>query len=292
MKRFIYIIFLLLFTIITVAFVVDKVYTNLHFTKYPRNKTAFLVQNKLPKVNYIFLGSSRVENHINVKLIEERTNKTAVNYGVQGGKMEDYELFLDLIIHNKVEHDLIFLQVDYNFNIEKNTNIVSADAVPFININEPISDNLSNAIENNHFYKKIPFYRYAVNDYKIGIRETFMLLFNKKSKMNFHDGFAGLNGTGTDVKANLPKTIVEKNKSLNRILQKIEDNDLKLILFVAPFCSKTDNIDFIDKMKNKIPNLVDYSRIITEDRYFQNCSHLNIYGANLFTEIIIEDLQL
>jgi uncharacterized alpha/beta hydrolase family protein len=84
MKKFSYKIVGLLIVIIFSAIILDKVYTHIYLNKTPRTRASYLIQNKVNDVDYIFLGSSRVQNHINTKLINDLTNKKAINLGVQG----------------------------------------------------------------------------------------------------------------------------------------------------------------------------------------------------------------
>lgn len=52
------------------------------------------------------------------------------------------------------------------------------------------------------------------------------------------------------------------------------------------------NIDFVSKLKIKIPELNDFSHVISDDKMFVNCNHLNDNGAKRFTEILIGKLLM
>ena len=92
----------------------------------------------------------------------------------------------------------------------------------------------------------------------------------------------------------LPPTIVEENKDFNKILAFCKDNNLDVTFFIAPFCPQVQNIDYVDKLKTKIPALLDYSRLFSiQDKtlYFSDCNHLSGKGADIFTEVFFTDLE-
>ena len=60
-------------------------------------------------------------------------------------------------------------------------------------------------------------------------------------------------------------------------------NDIELTLYLSPFCSKVGNKEYLEKLKNKIPDLIDLSEGFSDDLFF-DCGHLNIQGAQLLTE--------
>ena len=62
-----------------------------------------------------------------------------------------------------------------------------------------------------------------------------------------------------------------------------DQNNIELILFTSPYCSKLGNRNYIEQLKNKIPYLLDLSNGY-ENELFHDCGHLNIKGAKLFTE--------
>jgi hypothetical protein len=55
-------------------------------------------------------------------------------------------------------------------------------------------------------------------------------------------------------------------------------NEIQLILFISPYCSKAKNTDYIEKLKIKVPTLIDLSKDY-DDNLFFNCGHLNNQGA-------------
>ena len=72
----------------------------------------------------------------------------------------------------------------------------------------------------------------------------------------------------------------------------IKQNRMKVVFFIAPVCRNSKNQDFISKLKTKIPELKDFSRVLNEDQLFIDCNHLNDTGAKRFTEIFAEEVLM
>ena len=292
MKKFIKYSIGLVVSVIIIMIALDLLYTYVYSNSQSRNKTQYVLKLKNKKIDYVFLGSSRVENHIITKMVEEETSGTAINLGVQGGKLDVNYLILQLLLENKVQFKKLFIQVDYIYNFEGNSNVFDAETIPFIRSNK-IIDNFQKI--NNPDYKLcyyIPFYRYAVNDYKIGFREFFSSLINKNTKSNFKDGFDPKNQPYEDIGYTLPKTINKTNKIFEKIDSLCKKKHIDVTYFCAPFCSQVEKSDFPEKLAQKIPNFKNYSKSILNDKYFVNCGHLNEAGAKLFTKMLIDDCIL
>lgn len=292
MKKFIYRFLGLLLFLFLSAWILDKFYTYIYMNKSPRSKASFLVQNKVKDVDYIFLGSSRVQNHINTKLVEDKTSKSAINLGVQGANLNDLELFLNLIVQNDIRFNKIFLQIDYNYNHTNFSKVSGVDVIPFINDVKIVDRHLKRYNENYIAYKYIPFYKYAVNDFRLGFREMVMLISNRGSRIDYKNGFDPLAKNGKNLSYSLPNNLTQKNPSFTRIDSIAKINNINITYFMAPFCKNTTNSNFGSLLSKRIKDFKDYSRTIMKERYFKDCAHLNKKGADVFTEILIDDLKL
>lgn len=279
-----------------VLFLLDILYTKVYETTFTRNKTQHILSLKPGlKLDYVFLGSSRVENTVMPSLINAITNKKALNLGTQGARLDDMNLFLRLLIDKEVEIERLFIQVDYVYNSEFSSDIVRSQVLPYMRSNTTVKNYMKNGDFN--FYKNyyIPFYRYVKNDYRLGFREFFASAIKKKSKIDFGDGFVPLYGLIEENKhksANLPKTIINSNKNLREIDSLCSANNINVTYFCAPFCSGLVANNYLSKLKEKIPDFKDFSTVIKEDSLFQNCSHLNKNGAEAFTRHLITALNL
>jgi len=139
MKVFLIYIFKLILIVITLLYFFDAFYNFVYNNSIPRNKNQYIMSLNNDTIDYVFLGSSRVENFIVTREIEKQTNKKAVNLGTQGAKLDDILIYLKLLINKGVKTEKVFIQIDYIFNFESNSDIVKSQSVPYIDTN-PIID--------------------------------------------------------------------------------------------------------------------------------------------------------
>lgn len=273
--------------------VLDGVYTNIYETSYPRTKFQYLRSLENKKVDYIFIGSSRVDSGIVPSIIYDKTNKVAINIGFQAAKLEDIYTVLQLIKKYNIRYKKILIQVDYIYNFAGgNSNIFQYEMMPFIRenaITKEYSDNYDVSHIVNYY---IPFYRYCKNDLKIGFREIFANLINKRTGIVVNSGFTTLKGNSRKLEGSLPNVILGRNIILEKIQSFSNQNNIDVLYFCAPFCKNMRNLDFIAKLKHRIPELKDFSEAIKDDKMFMNCNHLNYSGAKRFTEILTERLLI
>lgn len=292
MKKFLFKISILLIILFILLNVFDIVYTYTFSNSSPRNKTQYTLQLKNQKIDYVFIGSSRVQNDINTKLVEKLTSKKALNLGVDGARLDQTFLLLKILLDNKIRFEKVFIQVDYIYNYGIDTLIVSPESLPFIKNNKVVENHLKHKNPNFHKYYNFPFYRYAANDFKIGFREFFFTAISYKSAQDFRDGYQPINGKFKDINYKLPTKIAKKNYTFEAIDSFCKKNKINIVYFCSPFCSKTLESDYILKLKQKIPKLKDFSKSIKNDSLFVDCGHLNEKGAAIFTKIVVEDCIL
>ena len=130
------------------------------------------------KIDYIFIGSSRVDNTIDADIISKITGKTALNLGIQSAKPDDYYLMLKLIKDLNIQTNKIFIQMDYVYNLSGNSKILNSYLMPYTE-NDIVNNHLKSTIKNSWFIPNLPFYKYLVYDYKIGFREFFSTTIHK-----------------------------------------------------------------------------------------------------------------
>lgn len=273
--------------------VLDVMYTKVYETSSPRTKFQYLRSLKNQKVDYIFIGSSRVENGIIPSIIQEKTGKTAINLGFQAANLGDIFTILQLIKEYNIHYEKILIQVDYIYNIvDGHSTIFQFEMTPFIRDNtatKKYSDHYAESPLANYY---LPFYRYCDNDLKIGLREVFANTVNKKTNIIPNRGYGAKYGTSTELKGSLPDTIVDKNEVFDSIQFFVKQNKMNVVFYCAPFCQDNQNKSYTVKLKSKIPELVDFSEVIKDDKMFLNCNHLNDSGAKRFTEILTEALLM
>jgi hypothetical protein len=279
--------------ILAVMTVLDVVYTKIYETSYPRSKFQYLRSLKDKKVDFIFIGSSRVENGIVPSIIQDKTGKAAVNLGFQAAKLVDIYTLLQLIKEYNLHYETILIQVDYIYNIKVGySNIFEYEMTPFFRENKVTKAYLYRFVENPLANYYIPFYRYCNNDLKLGFREIFATVVNKKTNVIPNKGYGAKYGNATELAGAFPAVILDKNAVMDSIQSFVKQNKMKVVFYCAPFCKNNRNKDFTTKLKTKIPGLKDFSGAIDDDGMFLNCNHLNDSGARRFTEIFTEEVLM
>lgn len=87
MKKFVKYIQKIAILLMVCTFILDFIYTKTYSNCIPRTKFQYLRLQKNKSFDYIFLGSSRVENSVVSNLIEEKTGKTSINLAMQGSNL-------------------------------------------------------------------------------------------------------------------------------------------------------------------------------------------------------------
>lgn len=276
------------------AYALDYFYTNVFEKSLPRTKFQNLRALKNQSIDYVFLGSSRVENGISPKVIKDKTGKNAINLGFQASKMVDIYLIFQLLDEYNIKYKKVFIQVDYIFNIENGfSNVLSYEILPFIHESKLLANHCQLNDKANFWRNKhLPFYRYSITSQKIGMREVFSNLMKKKTTTYINKGFSPLFGSFSGGKYALPETIENKNKYYDLIANYSLKNKKNVTFFIAPFRITNNDFSYVKKLELKIPDFKNFSNQLPDNKYFQNNSHLNNNGAIAFTSILIEKLGL
>jgi hypothetical protein len=216
--------------------VLDIVYTKIYETSYPRTKFQYLRSLKNKKIDYVFLGSSRVENGIVPSVIYDRTGKVAVNLGFQAAKLVDIYTILQLVKEYNIHYETLFIQVDYIYNIaDGHSNIFEYEMTPFIRenaITKEYSDNFAAEPFANYY---VPFYRFCNNDLKLGFREVFANLIQKRTKVVANRGYVALKGNEVKLEGSLPDVILDINPILVSIQSFSKKNKMNVVFYCATF---------------------------------------------------------
>jgi hypothetical protein len=292
MKKIILKIVGILSILLILLLVFDFTYTTVYKNANPRTKFQYLRSLKNTKVNYIFLGSSRVENGIDPFIIENNTKKKCVNLGYEAAKLGDIYTVLQLLKWYNITSDTVFIQVDYIFDIKGHSINLPYEMTPFIKENQITKDYLIDYVGEDPSMYYIPFIRYCGSDQKIGLRDVFANVIGKKTTVVANKGYSPLreNDGKHGNHLALPSSIASYSPYYEKIKKYGAANNLKIVFFCAPFCKHTKNLDYIKKLKTKIPDLYDFSNAIQEDSMFVDCFHLNEMGSRKFTEIVVEKI--
>jgi hypothetical protein len=246
MRKFLKYMMFIFFLIMGILLLLDFSFTKVYENSEARTKFQYLRSLKNKKIDYLFLGSSRVENSIVPKLIEDETGKSAINLGFQASKLGDIYTILKLIKKYNIKTEKIIIQVDYIFNIEDGcSNVLQYELMPFIRENEVTQEYFDRCFSDKKEILYVPFYRYLNFESKIGFREFFLNLIDKKTSVVKNHGFVALQGISLDHNNSLPNKINDKNKYYDRIKQFAKRNNMPVVFFCAPFCKHTKNLFFI-----------------------------------------------
>lgn len=283
---------LLIFSgLLLIMLILDKMYTYTYQNSLPRNKISYLISQKSKHIDYIFIGSSRVDNTINTEVIEKHLGGKSLNLGIQASKPSDYLLIVKLLQELQISSDYIFIQLDHSFNLDTNSDILNSFLVPYMEYTS-IQRHLKSTLNDYWYVKNIPFYRYLKYDYQLGFREFFSSAIGKPTKIDFENGFYPKPGySGVPLNAKLSEKIAPNNKYVDSILALKENKNLNIIFFSSPYCPDTDNIDFIYRLEKKFDTFWNFSEVLPENEYYYDCLHLNEKGANHFSEKIAEEIK-
>jgi hypothetical protein len=294
MKKFLHYIGVLLVLLLLSAISLDNIYTQIYKNVVPQNKAQYINSLKDKKIDYIFIGSSRVENSIVSNKIEEETNKRTVNLGIKGLKLRDMTSVIKLLKNNNITFDKLFIQLDYSYNYESEySKFYSFELLPYYNsTNSIIDEYIENTNKNHLFYKFIPFYKYTQSEELIGFRKIISSLKNKNSILETNNGYQSLKGVSSKQSENIPNEIILNNKYFEELNHFVKSNNIEVVYFSAPISIKTKNPEYFNLLSQVIPNLHDFHNVVSDEKYFYDNLHLNNEGAEYFTNILINELNL
>lgn len=276
------------------AYALDFGFTYVYKNSSPQNKVQYIHSLRNQKLDYIFIGSSRVENSVIADEIEKKTNKKTINLGIKGLKLRDMSYIMKLLKEYNISYQKIFIQIDYSYNYEEESSkFFSFELLPFCDSSNSIINEYLESINSTFlFYKYIPFLKYSDSDQLIGFRKVFSSLKNKVSFFNSNKGYEPLYGFSSRKLENIPNKVNAENKYFNRINSFVKSENLNVVYFSAPVSLKSENLNYFDELKKNVPQLHNFHNVISEEKYFYDNLHVNDDGAALFTNVLIEKLKL
>lgn len=289
MKKFGIYIAKILILLVLVSYACDLVFTLVYKNSFSRNKIEKILNGNPETFDVIFLGSSRANNHFIPKLFIEKGIK-AYNFGMSGSRLQETALVLELLIEKNYKFNTVLLEVDLNINSEGYSEGTRAIFMPYLNTEKTISNYYKDKLDDFELLKFIPFYRYVKYDSQIGFREMFFTLIHKPSASILNDGFYALHGEGENMQYDLTKAFPKKNKDYELIKEICNKNKINLLVVSTPMCQNVKGIEYFEKIKSIYPEVINLENVISEDKYFASCGHLNEAGATKFTEVVINKL--
>ena len=288
MKQFLIFIGKILLVLLLSAFALDFIYTNVFAQSTTRNKVENVINSKNKKFDVVMMGSSRANNHFVAKLFIDKGFK-AFNYGISGSKLQETALLLQLMVANNFEIKNLILEVDLNINSDTYSFGNQAKYMPFITTNSLVSNYYQDKLLDYNYVNFFPFYRYIKYEPQIGFREFFFTLIKRPSNSLHNYGLFPLMNEGKNMSHDLTDKTPKRNLSYELIKKTCKENNIRLIVVTTPVCENTKGMDYFSKINTIYPEIINYEKSVTEDKYFSSCGHLNYEGAKILTSKIIDD---
>ena len=286
MKRFFKLSVVFIFIFFIASLLLDFIFTTIISQSSERNKVENVIHSFGKKYDVIIMGTSRANNHFVTNLFEKKGLKS-FNYGISGSHLFETSLLLKVMIANKFQIKNLILEADLSICNEKRDEGTTARFMPYIHTNSIIKEHYKNESD----FKKLfylPFYRYIKFDAKIGFREVYEVLSKKPTNTLQNKGYYPLiSDKKGSMKNDISTLKVIRNKYYEEIKKICKQNNINLIVVMTPMCQNTKGLDYFDKVKKQYPEINNFENIVTDDRYFASCGHLNNEGAIIYTNHII-----
>ena len=285
MKSFFKFIVKALFLLIVTMVVLDIVYTVVYEQTNDRNKISYLYHSKDKNYDVVFLGSSRMNNHLVPKIFNDNGYKT-FNFGVTRSRLEESALMLKLMVERNYKIKNLILQVDLNINTNDHSEAIRSLFMPYLHQSKIIKNHYKTIPEYNKLLY-LPFYRYLHYDARIGFREMYYSLVHKKTNALENGGFNPLKSNrGKMIPADLSKYYPKRNIGYEEIKAICKKNNINLIAITTPMCMSTINRDYFNHIQSVYPEIRRFENAVTADAYFSTCGHMNKAGAVEFTKVV------
>lgn len=289
MNRFLKHTVLFLVILFSASLLLDVLYTAIISHSKERNKVENIIHTMNKKYDVIFMGTSRANNHFVTKVFEDKGYK-AFNYGISGAHLFETSLLLKLMIANKYEIKNLVLEADLSICNEKRDEGTTARFMPYIHGNAIIKKHYENESDFYQIYY-LPFYRYIKFDNKIGFRELYDVASKKPTNTLHNRGYYPLiSHKKGNMKNDISSLKVIRNKYYEEIKQICKQNNIKLTVVMTPMCENTKGLNYFDKVQELYPEIHNFENLITDDKYFASCGHLNNEGAILYSKEILQYL--
>ncbi len=289
MIKFVKYILLRIIIVFSVLWLLDFFFTSVYTkTSVVRNKVQYIFKSNTKTYDYVFLGSSRVQFHINTRFIDSITHKKSLNLGISGQDLSETFLTLKMLVKNNFNINQYFIQVDEtSFSSTRKKEFISSSYfMPYVK-NGIVKNHLKENDKDFYLDYYLPFYRYMNYNPKIGYRELLLTLGNKKRAQEF---YIGLHQLIENKKSNY---IFRKNYQ-NQLLEKIKKfskkNNLDITFFTSPYYQPKETKEYQYFAKSN--NIFIYIDSLQSPNNYKDLTHLNYIGARKFTKMLIRDFNL
>lgn len=284
MRKFLIYLGLLLAILFALSWILDVSYTYVYNNGTHRNKVMWVREMTNEKMDYIILGSSRANNHIDPNQIFDATGKKGYNLGVNAFSAFESHLMLKEFL-NKNTSKQVYVQVDNRYIQDSPDPIGEKVWLPFIYEKYIFSEfEPYGSVYNT--YKKLPFYRYEKFESRLGYRDIVTSALGKGFDYIPLKGYTPVyDELESDLPYHIDKPIVKENSQIKKIIERCIKENIEVYFFTAPMYKSEDDIA---QLKKYLPNYHDFKDSISQRKLFGDQVHLNASGTEVFTEMFIE----
>ncbi len=239
------------------------------------------------------IGSSRARHHYNPEILSQALNLSCYNAGIGG-----HGLFLNYAMLNariKIKAPkLVILDLSPNVIVDKESYSKLNSLLPYYKKHESFKE----IIELNPDFSRLEMISrmYIYNSTLYDLTRGYFL----KSR-DYNSGYAPLSGEinlENFAPFYLEDEVIDYNKTLviDKIIKLCKANNIKLIAVISPTYKKFDKgnrvVNIIkDVFDNNNVEFYDYSGLHLESKYYVDQLHLNEFGANIFTNVLVENFK-
>jgi len=288
----------------------------------PCRRSNWVFSHKNQQYDFVFCGSSRAYDMVDIKEIEKLTGKSGLNVSYSGTGFEEQYLILGKMFQNGNKIKQLFLQADIaSLNSESMFNYAFHDYnyIAYLNtdtfIARIVKDN-SNPLKY-WLWKNLPFVKYA--EFNLEYPVSFLFKDFSDCKAEFDDkGSHLLSGTSPQFlraaedydpeklrlsESNMESYISKKTyRYFKDILKLCRENGTEIILYTPPiFVSIVGDKKNQDDYRNIMQKIADENEVIYlcfvsdpicfDKANFFDAAHLNSHGSELFSKEIAQYIK-
>jgi hypothetical protein len=285
--------------------------------KYSQQETEKLAET-LENSTYhdiLFLGSSRIQNHIHPRIIDSLLHVNSYNLGVEKAQIDEFAVLLEAYLENHQTNPpkQVLLGVDYYVfkALKEETLKYPAQYLPYLD-NKVMTDAFTADGYYPLLFKIFPFLLFTEYDDGRKMASVQGLLGRKFYDVGMYKGahvydakFVPVDVLDDKVQNKVkPKFQLagKGKKSLLKIMEICQQKNIQLMFVYTPFFQnyidkKFDNegvIRALDSIaqSNKIPFLRhDTLAMNQEEKYFRDFTHMNRKGAIIYSQRVATDLM-
>ena len=302
MKRFIFEVIIVLLVALLPFYILQGIIDKKARTCYKPPYSSFnYIYNDTLNADVVIFGNSRAQCHYYGDLMDSLLDCNCYNFGLIGYSFDyQYNLQIFPYIQKNTNPKLLILEVGPQAFFDHWNDDFRKEFLPFLNISS-FNFYVDICKDISFFYQILPikYYGWGLND----LYNFYKSLNYDITKKGYNDCFAPRETEKYVI--NFPDTIyqLEKNDTIiqyfTESINLCESKSIQLLLVCSPmhkddFYDKCRMDEFWQLIDSLAPNVqkLDYSLMFGSDTtYFAESTHLNLYGAELFTTKLAHDID-